>query len=132
MRKLAVLLTIVVFCFTQAFAQNTRTVTGKVTDEAGNPLAGVTVSAAGSAKNAITDAKGAYTIQVAATTVSLKFSSVGFGESEARLSGRTIVDVNLVSEAKSLSEVVVVGYGVQQKKSFTGSSSKVDTKAFSE
>jgi len=130
MRKIVVLLTFVVFCFTQAFAQNTRTVTGKVTDDTGNPLAGVTVSAIGSAKNAITDAKGVYTIQVPSATTSLKFSSVGFGDYEARLLGKTIIDVNLVSEAKALSEVVVVGYGVQQKKSFTGSASKIDTKEF--
>ncbi len=131
MRKLVVLLTFVLLCFTQAFAQNTRTVTGKVTDDAGNPLAGVTVSAAGTAKNAITDAKGVYTIQVPANTTVLKFSSVGFGDFESRIAGRSVIDANLVSEAKALSEVVVVGYGVQQKKAFTGSSSKIDTKEFS-
>ncbi len=130
MRTLAVLLTMVLFSFAQTYAQTNRTVTGKVTDDAGYPLAGVTVSAAGTAKNAITDAKGLYTIQVPANAVSLKFSSVGFGDIEARIGGRTSIDVNMVSEAKALSEVVVVGYGVQQKKSFTGSSSKIDTKEF--
>ncbi len=131
MRKLAVLLTLVLFSFAQTFAQTNRTVTGKVTDDAGNPLAGVTVSAAGTAKNAITDAKGLYTIQVPSNTASLKFSSVGFGDIESRIGSRTSIDVNMISESKALSEVVVVGYGVQQKKSFTGSSSKIDTKEFS-
>ncbi|MEI6263985.1 MAG: SusC/RagA family TonB-linked outer membrane protein [Sphingobacteriia bacterium] len=132
MRKLAVLLTLVLFSFVQTFAQTNRTVTGKVTDDAGNPLAGVTVSAAGTAKNAITDAKGVYTIQVPANTSTLKFSSVGFGDIESRIGSRTTIDVNMISESKALSEVVVVGYGVQQKKAFTGSSSKIDTKQFSD
>ncbi len=132
MRKLAVLLTLVLFSFAQTFAQTNRTVTGKVTDDAGNPLAGVTVSAAGTAKNAITDAKGLYTIQVPSNTASLKFSSVGFGDIESRIGSRTSIDVNMISESKALSEVVVVGYGVQQKKSFTGSSSKIDTKPFAD
>lgn len=129
MRKLVTVFLCMVMTVLQLNAQN-RTITGKVTDEAGNPLAGVTVSATGTAKNAITDAKGVYTIQVPANTSSLKFSSTGFGDIESRIGNRTSIDVSLISEAKALSEVVVVGYGVQQKKAFTGSSSKIDTKEF--
>lgn len=132
MRKLAVLLTCAMLFLAQAYAQTTRTVTGKVTDEAGNPLAGVTISTAGSAKSTVSDAKGAYSIQVSEKATTLKFSFVGFGEVEARIGNRSSIDVNMVSETKALSEVVVVGYGVQQKKAFTGSASKIDTKEFSQ
>jgi TonB-dependent starch-binding outer membrane protein SusC len=124
MRKLAVFLTLAMLFVAQLYGQTNRTVTGKVTDESGNPLVGVSVTA-GTGKTTVTDAKGNYSIQVTDKTLTLKFSSVGFGDVEARLGSRTTVDVNLVSEAKALSEVVVVGYGVQQKKSFTGSASKV-------
>ena len=132
MRKIAALFLIGLCFFAQTFAQTNRTVTGKVTDDAGIPLAGVTVSASGSTKNAITDTKGVYTIQVPASTTTLKFSSIGFGEVESRIGNRTSISVILVSEAKALSDVVVVGYGVQQKKAFTGSSAKIDTKQFSD
>lgn len=125
MRKLAVFLTLAMLFMAQLYGQTNRTVTGKVTDESGNPLVGVSVTAVGTAKTTVTDAKGNYSIQVTDKTTSLKFSSVGFGDLEARLGNRAVVDANLISEAKALSEVVVVGYGVQQRKSFTGSSSKV-------
>lgn len=125
MRKLAVFLTLAMLFMAQLNGQTNRTVTGKVTDESGNPLVGVSVTAVGTGKTTVTDAKGNYSIQVTDKTTSLKFSSVGFGEVQARLGNRAVVDANLISEAKALSEVVVVGYGVQQKKSFTGSSSKV-------
>lgn len=125
MRKLAVFLTLAMLFMAQLYGQTNRTVTGKVTDESGNPLVGVSVTAVGTAKTTVTDAKGNYSIQVTDKTTSLKFSSVGFGDLEARLGNRAVIDANLISEAKALSEVVVVGYGVQQRKSFTGSSSKV-------
>lgn len=131
MRKLLAILAGLVVLTTQVYAQN-RTITGKVTDETGNPLAGVTISATGIVKNAISDARGNYSIQVSDKNPSLKFFYVGYGEVEVRLTGKNTIDVNLVSEAKALSEVVVVGYGVQQKKSFTGSASKIDTKQFSQ
>jgi TonB-linked SusC/RagA family outer membrane protein len=131
MRKLVVLLTFVVGCFSMAFAQNTRTVTGKVSDESGKPLAGVTVTASDLSKTSLTDAKGVYSIQVSDKSKTLKFSFVGYADEEVSIGAKTSIDVNLVTESKALSEVVVVGYGVQQKKSFTGSASKIDTKEFS-
>ena len=132
MRKLVVLIAYVLLCLTQSYAQSNRTVTGKVTDDAGNPLAGVTVSATGTANNAISDGKGNYSIQISEKSTSLKFSYVGFGEVEAKIGGKKTVDVNMVSEAKALSDVVVVGYGTQQKKSFTGSAAKVNPKEFAQ
>ena len=131
MRKLVVLLTFVIGCFSMAFAQNTRTVTGKVSDESGKPLAGVTVTAADLSKTSLTDAKGVYSIQVTDKTKTLKFSFVGYADEEVSIGAKLSIDVNMITEAKALSEVVVVGYGVQQKKSFTGSASKIDTKEFS-
>ena len=132
MRKLAVLLTCAMLFLAQAYAQTSRTVTGKVTDDAGNPLAGVTITVAGSAKSTVSDAKGMYSIQVPEKATTLKFSFVGFGEVDTRIGNRASIDVSMVSETKALSEVVVVGYGVQQKKAFTGSASKIDTKEFSQ
>lgn len=131
MRKLVVLLTLVIGFITTASAQNTRTITGKVSDESGKPLAGVTVTASDLSKTSLTDAKGVYSIQVTDKTKTLKFTYVGYAEEEITIGAKQSINVNMMTESKALSEVVVVGYGVQQKKSFTGSASKIDTKEFS-
>jgi len=131
MRKLVVLLTFVIGCSSMTFAQNARTVSGKVSDESGKPLAGVTVTASDLSKTSLTDAKGVYSIQVTDKTKTLKFSFVGYADEEVSIGAKSSIDVNMITESKALSEVVVVGYGVQQKKSFTGSASKIDTKEFS-
>ena len=130
MRKLVVLLTLAVGLITTVSAQNTRTITGKVSDESGKPLAGVTVTASDLSKTSLTDAKGVYSIQVTDKTKTLKFTYVGYAEEEITIGAKQSIDVNMMTESKALSEVVVVGYGVQQKKSFTGSASKIDTKEF--
>lgn len=115
MRKLVVLLTLVVGLITTASAQNTRTIIGKVSDESGKPLAGVTVTASDLSKTSLTDAKGVYSIQVTDKTKSLKFTFVGYAEEEINIGAKQSIDVNMMTESKALSEVVVVGYGVQQK-----------------
>jgi len=76
--------------------------------------------------------KETYTIQVGSKTTTLRFSSVGFQDADARIGNRNAVDISLVRESGSLSEVVVVGYGVQQKKAFTGSAAKIDAKEFAQ
>lgn len=131
MKKLFLWLLAVSFSFAQGFAQ-VRTVTGKVTDENGELLSGVTISEVGGTRSAVTDARGVYSIQVGSNVNSLRFSSVGYTESDARINNRNVVDISLIRESGSLSEVVVVGYGVQQKKAFTGSASKIDAKQFSQ
>ena len=130
MRK--VMLLVAWLCMMYAgFAQTARTVTGKVTDDTGQPLSGVTVSAIGLDRNVITDEKGVFTIQVNEKVRQLKFSYVGYADLEARIVGNN-VNVSMTSDAKALSEVVVVGYGTQQKKAFTGSASKIETKEFAQ
>ena len=125
---------LLIFClstFVEIFAQN-RTVTGKVTGETGELLSGVTVSEVGGTRNAITDASGMFSIQLSNNVGTLKFSFVGYLDAEARINNRNVIDISLVRESGCLSEVVVVGYGVQQKKAFTGSASKIDAKQFSQ
>ena len=74
MRKLAVFLTCALLLVAQAYAQTARTVTGKVTDEKGAPLSGVTVSAVGANKNALTDNAGSFSIQVTEKVRTLRIS----------------------------------------------------------
>lgn len=95
-------------------------VTGKITDKTTNTgLPGVTVQIKGGSTGTVTDANGNYSIQ-AAENATLVFSSIGFVKQEIAVNGRTVLNVVLEEDTKSLSEVVVVGYGTQRKADVTG------------
>ena len=110
-------------------AQN-RTITGKVTDEKGGGVAGVSVTVKGSTTGTTSGADGSYSLSVPTNAKVLVFTSVNFSTEEKNIGTSNTVSVSLTSKEDALSEVVVVGYGVQQKKNFTGSASKVDAKQF--
>ncbi|MDQ0966582.1 TonB-linked SusC/RagA family outer membrane protein [Flavobacterium sp. W4I14] len=100
-------------------------VTGTVTNETGATFPGVAVKIKGTEKAVQTDAKGNYSIAVAATTDILVFSYVGYTSQEQTVGNRTNINVQLGSESKTLTELVVVGYGTQKKATLTGSISQV-------
>jgi TonB-linked SusC/RagA family outer membrane protein len=95
-------------------------VTGKVTDEKGDPLPGVTVSVPGTTIGTATDLDGAYSLTVPEGS-SLVFSFIGFESQTIALGGRSVIDVILKEDMASLDEVVVVGYGEQKRSDITGS-----------
>ena len=130
MRNLLVLLAFGLLSTTVAFAQNTKKVTGKVTDENGKVLSGVTVSVG--AVKTTSDDNGNYSLQVPTGSSTIKFSIVGYSDTDLKIGSKNTIDARLNAETNQLSEVVVVGYGVQQKKAFTGSASKIDAKEFSQ
>ena len=102
------------------------TVKGKVTDVAGEPLAGVTVMAVGEpAKIAITDIDGFYEIKVQENAV-LEFTLVGMEKKSVPVNGKGVVDVVLQDENVVLDELVVVGFGSQRKENLTGAVSTVN------
>jgi len=123
MRKLFTLLAAIVLLCGQLAAQGNRTVKGKVTDEKGLPLTGVTVSAVGTNRKVATDKDGNFAIEITNRVRSLQFSYVGFALQEVAVSDASTVDVkiNLKAEDASLTEVVVVGYGTQRRKDITAS-----------
>lgn len=100
------------------------TVKGKVTDDKGQPLSGVSVYIKGSTTGTTTDADGNYSITVP-DGATLVFSYVGFGLIEEKANGRTNIDILLKPLQISMNEVVVVGYGTQRKRDLTGSVSSV-------
>jgi TonB-linked SusC/RagA family outer membrane protein len=102
----------------QALAQD-RTVSGRVTAEDGSALPGVNVSVRGTTRGVTTDAQGAYRISAPANAT-LIFSSIGFIRQEIAVGTRSTLDVQLAADSQELSEVVVVGYGTQSKKTTTG------------
>lgn len=126
MRKQFLLLFMLGIIFTawQASAQE-RTISGKVTaSEDGSPLPGVSVTVKGTKQGTQSDASGIYKINVSGNAT-LIFSFIGTISQEVSVGTRTIIDVQLASDNKQLSEVVVVGYGTQKRTEFTGAASTV-------
>ncbi len=108
-------------------AQTPLTVTGKVTESEKNELlAGVNVVIKGTTTGTATDANGAYSLQVPDPNATLVFSFIGYNLREVPLGGRSVVDVALEADVKSLNEVVVVGYTTSRKEDLTGSVAVVD------
>ena len=121
MRKLVSMLFALLISSVQLFAQD-KTVTGKVTDEKdGAPLAGVSVIVKGTGKGTSTQADGTFSIAVPSNARALVFSIVNYTSMEVTISGRSVVNAALTSEEKTLSEVVVVGFGTVRKKDLTAS-----------
>ena len=104
-----------------------KTVKGKVTDEKGEPLPGVTITIVGTPKGVITDIDGAYSIEVSSAG-NLEFSFVGLETQRVQVDNRTTIDVVLKENVDELDEVVVVAFGKQKKSDLIGSvTSKVVT-----
>ena len=100
------------------------TVTGRITDEAGNPIQGATIKVRGTTAGTSTDAFGNYTITVA-QNATLVISSVGYANTEIKVNNRSVVNISLSSVSKTIDEVVVIGYGTANKRDLTGSIVKI-------
>lgn len=104
----------------QAWAQD-RTVTGRVTDaKTGEPLPGVTVIVKGTSNATATDFDGNYKINVKPGAV-LAFSSISYVAQEIAVGVASVIDVKLQPDTKQLEDVVVIGYGVQERREVSGS-----------
>jgi TonB-linked SusC/RagA family outer membrane protein len=101
-------------------------VTGLVTEENGSPIPGVNIIERGTTNGTISDVAGKYSINTTTENPTLTFSFVGYISAEELVGGRTEINVSLASDVKTLSEVVVVGYGTQEKKSITAAISTVN------
>ncbi|GAA4470180.1 SusC/RagA family TonB-linked outer membrane protein [Nibrella saemangeumensis] len=91
-------------------------------------LAGVTVVLKGTTKGTTTDGAGNYEISVPNASAALVFSFVGYLPQEVTVGNRSVVNVTLSIDSKTLEELVVVGYGTQKKVNLTGAVSQVQAK----
>ena len=126
---LILLITITSLTGAQVMSQQAKRVTGTLTDATSmEPMIGVTVIVKGTTTGTTTDAKGKYTIEVANANAILTFSSVGYVSQDITVGNQSAIDVKMVSDVQALSEVVVVGYGTQSRKTMTGAISSVNAK----
>lgn len=127
MRKILQLNIVVVLMLLTSMAwSQTRTVSGKVTSaDDGTASPGVNVVFKGTTNGTTTDADGKYTLVVPEGSTTLTFSFIGMATQQVEIGDRTIVDVQMASDVKQLSEIVVVGYGTQERKDLTGSLASV-------
>jgi TonB-linked SusC/RagA family outer membrane protein len=103
-------------------------VSGSVKDPAGEPLPGVSISIQGTAKGTVSDANGAYTIDVPGAQSVLQFSYIGYVSQSITVGNCRTIDVVLEDDTKTLEEVVVVGFGTQKKVNMTGAVDVVTSK----
>ncbi len=110
----------------QSFAQNT--ITGKITDEqTGAPIAGATVIVKGEKTGVFSQTDGSFSIKTNASSNTLLVTSIGYADKEVPING-SVINITLTQASKSLSDVVVVGYGTSIRKDITGSVSQVNAK----
>ncbi|WP_236675891.1 SusC/RagA family TonB-linked outer membrane protein [Chryseolinea lacunae] len=111
-------------------AFQTVTVNGKVVDETGEPLPGVSILEKGTANGTVSDADGVYKISVSSSSAVLVFSFVGTKSQEVLVGTQSELNITLAGDASTLSEVVVVGYGTQEQKDITGAVASVKSADF--
>ncbi len=102
------------------------TISGRVTDEAGEPLIGATVFIDGTNIGTATGMDGAYSLQVPPGSL-VTYRFIGYNDHVIEAGSRTTIDVSLVPSSQVLDEVVVIGYGTARRSDVTGSIASIDS-----
>ena len=119
-------------CFFIAFSgwAQVKKITGIVTDESNNPIAGVSIVVQGKTEGTQTIADGTFSIEAAPGEV-LKFSFVGHNPQSINVGNSATIEVSMKAASANLDEVVVVGYGTQSRRNVTSAVSKLDQEVLS-
>ncbi|MDH5399200.1 MAG: TonB-dependent receptor [Cyclobacteriaceae bacterium] len=133
MKRAFILLSIfmVFFVFVKAQAQ-TKQVQGNIKDENGEGLPGVSVYLKGTTTGSVSDVNGDYNVEVPDNTDVLVFSYIGYKTREVSIGQQTQIDLAMEPDLKTLSEVIVVGYGSMKKSDITGAVASVTGESLSE
>lgn len=100
--------------------QQQRIISGKVTDDSGSAMPGVTVIIKGTTQGTITDTNGNYSMTLYPESKVLQFSFVGMKTQEIPIDNNTTINVKMVVDAIGIEEVVAIGYGTLRKSDITG------------
>uniref|UniRef100_UPI003216F868 TonB-dependent receptor n=1 Tax=uncultured Draconibacterium sp. TaxID=1573823 RepID=UPI003216F868 len=107
-------------------SQQDKKISGKVTDESGSPLPGVTVIVKGTTQGTVTGNDGNYSLSNISKDATLVFSFVGMRTQEVEIGSQTSINVRLQEETIGIEEVVAIAYGSQKKREITGAVSSVN------
>ena len=122
--------TVLLILVTSVAWSQSKTVTGRVTSaDDDSAIPGVNILEKGTSNGTVTDSEGNYSISVGANST-LVYSFVGYASTEVVVGSQTTVNVSLTLDVTSLSEIVVTGYGTQEKKELTSSVSSIKAKDF--
>ncbi|MDR0750538.1 MAG: SusC/RagA family TonB-linked outer membrane protein, partial [Tannerellaceae bacterium] len=105
-------------------AQDQKRISGTIKDEKGGAIIGANVIVKGTSIGTTSDIDGRFSFEVPSNSI-LQISYIGYLSQEMHTANKTVLDITMIEDAKSLEEVVVVGYGVQKKETLTGSISSV-------
>ncbi|MBL7755844.1 MAG: TonB-dependent receptor plug domain-containing protein, partial [Chitinophagaceae bacterium] len=108
-------------------AAQSKTITGKITDENNQPLEGVSIGVKGTNAGTSSNADGQFTINVTGGHAVLVFSNVGYADKEVVVGNSMVINVTLQKDIAGLNEVVVVAYGTQKKTNMTGAVSSISS-----
>lgn len=108
-------------------AAQSKTITGKITDENNQPLEGVSIGIKGTNAGTSSNADGQFTISVTGGNAVLVFSNVGYADKEVVVGSNMVINVTLQKDIAGLNEVVVVAYGTQKKANMTGAVSSISS-----
>lgn len=104
--------------------QQTRKVSGVITGVNGEPIIGANILVKGTVQGTTTDLDGNYTLEVSSNAV-LQFSYIGYLTQEVPVKDKSVINVSMKEDTKSLEEVVVIGYGTVKKSNLTGAITQV-------
>ncbi|WP_430809356.1 MULTISPECIES: SusC/RagA family TonB-linked outer membrane protein [unclassified Carboxylicivirga] len=129
MRRLALIMSLLLFTGLNAMFAQTTTITGTVTDsESGEPMPGVSVVVRGTTIGTVTNVDGYYSLSVPDDATNLLFSFVGMKTQDVIIGGRTSINIVLESESIGVDEVVVTAMGIRkEKKALNYSTQKVES-----
>ncbi len=126
--KARFLLLIMLFAL-NASAQQSKVISGTVTDEKNLPLPGVIITAKGSGKSASSDGNGKFSIQVSGPDDVIHFNFLGYAAKDVP-AGNGVLNVTLLPDTKQLKDVVVIGYGTASRKDVTGAITSLKAEDF--
>lgn len=110
-------------------SQQSKSISGKVTDSTGAPLPGVSIVIKGTTNGIITDFDGKFTLSNVPADATLVFSFVGMKTQEITVAGKTTINLTMEEDAIGIEEVVAIGYGVAKKSDLTGSVVSINSEA---
>lgn len=125
--KTQLIVGIILCCVQWSFAQS-KMITGKITDTAGEPLIGANIMIQSTSKGTLSDVEGNFSLEIDDSNGRLMISYIGYENQEVAIDGRSSITIILEEAATGLEEVIVIGYGTRRSKDLTGAVTQLSGK----